>query len=93
MTLNSAKAHYGVEGDAQKRVLEKMREMLGSQASEGQALAGQALPKRSPDLLHMLVQWAKRCDISHCACPLSGWLHSRAAVIALSCICSSRHAC
>ena len=44
VTLNSAKAHYGVEGDAQKRVLEKMREMLGSQASQGQALAGQALP-------------------------------------------------
>ena len=43
VTLNSAKAHYGVEGDAQKRVLEKMREMLGSQVSEEQLLAGQAL--------------------------------------------------
>ena len=44
MTLNSAKTHYGVEGDAQKRVLEKMREMLGSQASEEQLHNGQALP-------------------------------------------------
>ena len=93
VTLNSAKAHYGVEGDAQKRVLEKMREMLGSQASEGQLLTGQALPKWSSELLRMLVQWAKRCDVSPCACPLTGWLRSRAAVVALSCTCFCRHAC
>ena len=53
MTLNSAKMHHDVGGDASKRLLESMREMLDSDEMPEPPQNGKFYPSQKTYLCHL----------------------------------------
>lgn len=53
MTLNSAKMHHDVGGDASKRLLESMREMLDSNEMPEPPQNGKFYPSQKTYLCHL----------------------------------------